>query len=187
MDDIRAERNLRASLKRACAEEHDRLDRMVSRLDLCSTTHYRQFLTMQLSARAPIERWALRHCPDTTRPPPMVPLLLEDLAELGEPFSVPRRNFHMPDGADPLGMAWALAGSQMGNRAILTRMRKAGASTAATRFLSDDAMTGFWNRLRPTIEQAADPAQVNAASMAARAVFACFAEAAQAEQDRLAA
>ena len=191
------ERPLRAHLQAGTRTVHDRLDRSVADLDFLRFASYARFLACQLEARDGIEEWADRHCPGLLRPPCMTGLLRADLADLatdpaggmdedsesawagGHTLSPAlARPFVLPAGADPLGLAWAVAGSHLGNRAILARMR--GAIAAGTRpalpsrFLADTRMTGFWHRLLPRLQDRMSAEQADPALAAARAVFARF-------------
>ena len=67
----------------------------------------------------------------------------------------------------------------MGNRAMLHYLTKSGeAEDLPTAFLSDAAMTGYWQSLRPRLEARADDSA--GAILAAEAVFAAFITAAEA-------
>jgi len=176
---------LRALLQAGTSDVHDSLDQSVAGLDLLRLADYHGFLARQLAARDGIEDWADQHCPALLRPPSVSGLLGEDLAELeqldggaweGAAELAILAPFALPAGADPLGLAWAIAGSHLGNRAILVRMRKAGASAALPcRFLADGSMTAFWQRLLPRLQEPVRDAEP--ALVAARAVFARFEQA----------
>jgi heme oxygenase len=176
---------LRELLRRETAASHDRLDHAISALDVGDPGDYALFLRVQLAARAPIERWAAHHCEEPMRPPESVPLLEADLATLGAlpPFTESR--FEPPVNAHSLGLAWAMAGSHLGNRALLTRL-PAG-SELPTAFLADPRLPGFWKQLRPQLEVSAEEAPADGALAAAEAVFACFIHALSAGEGRLAA
>ena len=96
---------------------------------------YAAFLAMQYRARRGIESWLGLHLPDTA-PPKQCALIAEDLASLGEtvPEDVP--GFELEQDDDPFGLCWVLAGSALGNRAILARLAKAQANVP-TAFLAD--------------------------------------------------
>jgi heme oxygenase len=178
--------SLRALLKRETAGSHDRLDRTIASLELGDPGNYALFLRLQLAARAPIERWAADHCDDALRPPTSVPLLHADLARLGVRSALPESEFLPPEGAHPLGLAWAIAGSHLGNRALLTRLPGRGAHQPTT-FLADPRLPVFWKHLRPQLEIPADEAPAAGALAAAEAVFACFTRALGNGAGRLAA
>ncbi len=174
---------LRTFLKQRTAASHERLDRSVDALVLAEPGDYARFLHLQLAARAPIERWAARHCPPDLRPPETADLLREDLRGLGTGVTGPESRFEPPPAADPLGLAWAIAGSHMGNRAMLVGLTRAGAQLPCA-FLADPRMGVFWSALRPRLEAPANPASAAHALDAAEAVFACFALALSACQPR---
>lgn len=154
--------------------QHDALDRAMSRLDLADRADLAEFLRIQLAAREPIERWVARHCPPAYAPPPQSHLIRADLALLGHAPADHGGEIVLPVDAAP-GVAWALGGSSLGNRAMLADLRKRGASVP-TAFLSDPAMPAFFARLRPLIERpVSDPAALDAAVAGARAVFVRFA------------
>ena len=147
---------------------------------------YGDFLAMQLRARLPIERWAATHCPASLRPPETTPEILEDLLALGRPISLRPARFDIPAAADPLGVAWAIAGSHLGNRAMLASLRKAGSDLPAS-FLADTRMQAFWADLKPRLEAQVSRDSARGAIAAAQAVFACFAASLPAAPARIAA
>ncbi|MXP26173.1 hypothetical protein GRI39_09005 [Altererythrobacter indicus] len=140
-------------LKQETRALHDLLDSRMSKLDLAVAEDYTAFLKIQLAARAPMERWARNDCPPHLRPPEQLPLLIEDLNAIGKPFSLPNRQFSLPSGSNPLGFAWVVAGSHLGNRAMLADLEKRNTSGLPTRFLADPRMIAFWRNLRPQLEQ----------------------------------
>jgi heme oxygenase len=139
-------------------------------------TDYARFLSLQHAARAPIEAWLAAHAPADLVPPLQTPLLARDLAALGVPLPPPSplaaQIFHLKHGA--LGAAWVLAGSALGNKAIAKQVARIGGGTWPVAFLGDDAMMAFWQGLRARIERPAKPAEAEAATHAAEAVFAHF-------------
>lgn len=156
-------------------------------LDLNRADDYRAFLHIQLAARRPIERWMAENCPSAIRPPAQTHLIEEDLRQLGAfagqtsalaPFSPPA-------GADPLGISWAIAGSHLGNRAMLSAMTDN--AEKPTRFLSDPAMIAFWKQLRPALSQEAGSDDITKMVQAADAVFETFLAATGASGQRIAA
>lgn len=153
-------------------------------LDLSQPADYAIFLRLQLAARAPIEAWAARYCGDVAlRPPESAPLLRADLARLGDVVEVPDSGFAFPEGGDMLGLAWAVAGSHLGNRMLLKRVP----DHLPTSFLADPRLPVFWKQLRPRLDVAAENAPAAGALAAANAVFACFADAFGSSTGRLAA
>lgn len=167
---------LRQALRDATSVQHDRLDARVTAMDLTDPADYRAFLSMQLMARAPVEAWLTAHLPDA--PPPLAELIVQDLEALGAPWPGDLA-FALPDEADPIGACWAIAGSSMGNRAMLHHLTKSGkAEGLPTAFLSDGTMTGYWHYLKPRLET---PSEDSAdAVLAAETVFATFIAAAEA-------
>lgn len=186
MDKRRLGPSLRVCLKRETAQSHCRLDSALAGLTLGESADYAWFLHFQLAARAPVERWAAQHCEPALRPPETVPLLLADLERLGAGDGWGEAPFDPPPGAHPLGLAWAIAGSHLGNRAQLRHLSRSGA-VLPTAFLSDPRMIEFWARLRPAIDAPADDALLAGASAAAEAVFGCFTDALSAAPNRIAA
>ncbi|RKF20615.1 hypothetical protein D6851_10790 [Altericroceibacterium spongiae] len=178
--------SLRARLREETGPLHDSLDIRMGQLDLAVPEDYARFLKLQLAARAPIERWARHNCPAHLRPPAQVPLLLEDLSELGGPFSVSNRAFALPVHAEPLGFAWVMAGSHLGNRVMLNDLRKRANGRLPTRFLSDPRMMEFWRDLRPQLEQPASDEQTDRALTAALTTFRFFLSQFPGESERVA-
>ncbi len=108
-------------------------------------------------------------------------LIADDLADLqaSEPeqaveFELNTDDPDTDDEASALGVAWVLAGSGLGNRAILHDMRRNGHDDWPHAFLGDDAMPAFWNKLRPQIEIPVDQDVLAPATKAALATFAHF-------------
>ena len=166
---------LRKFLKTRTSAAHDALDASVSQADLADPAGYADFLRKQLRARLPIEHWTSRNCPSAIRPPATAPLIEADLAAMGSPTDVDaRETFSLPLDADPLGLAWAMAGSHMGNRAMLKQMRDAGSALPAS-FLADEAMMAFWRELRPQVEAEVPIDVAERAACGAEAVFDHFA------------
>jgi heme oxygenase len=171
--------NLRASLRGATASAHDLLDHaMRAASGWTSRADYIQFLKLQHSARRPVEAWLEANADAATRPPPQCPLIARDLAQMDCDAPEEIASFALDgDGDDSrtLGVAWVLAGSSLGNRAILkevTRVSQTGAGEPWPHsFLADEAMLTFWKGLRNRIERPARIDEVEAASGAAAAVF----------------
>ena len=107
-------------------------------------------------------------------------LIEADLADLGESIGAASSLPFIASADGALGIAWALAGSSLGNRAMLADLRKRGGAALSTRFLGDGAMPAFFASLRPRLEQPIDEAAIAAAVAGAHAVFARFAEVAAA-------
>lgn len=166
------EDTLRRILKRETRESHDRLDAAMGDWPVDSREGYATFLLTQYRARAPIEGWIARALPNTQAPPAQAPLVARDLAELG--LALPHSTaFALPQGAEPIGLVWALAGSSLGNRAMLHQRRKIGAA-GPERFLADPAMSAFFSGLRARIERPASAELASRAVAGAQAVFSAF-------------
>ena len=175
-----SKRSLRAHLKDSTQKVHDDLDSAVSPASWTTPQEYALFLKQQLEARQPIERWADENCPIAIRPPDTAALLVEDLADLGLSCDeATRPAFALPLQSDPIGLAWAIAGSQMGNKVILAKLKKANSPEAQlpVRFLSDPRMGPFWRSILPYLEKEMTLEQAQPAIMAALSVFARFRDA----------
>jgi heme oxygenase len=179
--------DLRLHLRAATMAAHDLLDHTMQAASGWQTlADYTRFLSLQHAARAPIELWLESHAPADLRPPAQTPLIARDLAALGLALPAPAADFAMADegtagaevlGGEALGAAWVLAGSALGNKAILKQMRRASAAHGAnwpSAFLGDDAMLAYWQGLRARIERPAAAEQASAAADAASAVFQHF-------------
>ena len=172
----RLPQTLRLQLREATAALHDRLDTaMRPPEDWRSRGDYIRFLTAQYEARVPIEQWFGKVAPADLTPPEQSPLLAQDLTALGADIPVQRFEFALGDESTPgvIGAAWVLAGSSLGNRAMLHDMRRALPDNDRwpAAFLSDTAMTEFWQALRPRIEKPAAPGDEEIAVRAAARVF----------------
>lgn len=153
------------------------LDARVSAPDLALPDAYARFLRAQLAARVGVEQWLARNAGTGQRPPATVPLLAADLDALGQTVVSQPIAFAPPRGADPLGAAWAIAGSHLGNRAMLAQLRRAGGDHLPVAFLTHTAMRDFWQDLKPQLERAPGPGELARAASAAIAVFDAFARA----------
>ena len=118
-------------------------------------------------------------------------LIAADLAALGAavppPAPAPRIAALGRGSGAVLGVAWALAGSALGNRAIARAVTRIGAGGWPVAFLGDGAMLAFWQALRARIERPCGPREAEDAAAAAEAVFAHFLDVARAGQGDLAA
>ena len=174
------ERTLRAHLQASTRDVHDRLDASVSSLGLAQREQYARFLGNQLKAREPIERWAANAMAEAIRPPETAALLRADLRDLeSEVPEAGGHSFALPEGADPIGLAWAIAGSLMGNRSMLGHLRKTGSvrDGLPVRFLSDPRMADFWRSIVPLLREEVTIEAAKPAIEAALAVFAHFEDA----------
>ncbi|UVI40363.1 hypothetical protein [Qipengyuania spongiae] len=172
-------------MKVSTRSAHDALDDAIGAKGLTDGRDYADFLAIQHSARAPLERWADEICPAGMVPPAQCPSIAEDLRALGRDAPAPVE-FRAPYTADWRGLAWALAGSSLGNRAMLSRRRKIGAG-GPQRFLSDPAMPAYFRDLLPVLAETVDARDEKAAIAAAEAVFQAFETALDARGQRLAA
>lgn len=169
--------NLRAQLRAATMATHDLLD---SAMQAASGWHnrsdYARFLALQHAARAPVEQWLAAHAPHGLVPPLQTPLIAADLALLGQPLpsTGPVFTLGRTGPGHAIGVAWVLAGSALGNRAIARQVARIGAGEWPAAFLDDGAMMEFWQGLRARIEGPAPPADAERAAAAAEAVFAHF-------------
>ena len=117
------EDTLRRILKRETRESHDRLDAAMGDWPVDSREGYATFLLTQYRARAPIEGWIARALPNTQAPPAQAPLIARDLAELG--LALPHSTaFALPQGAEPIGLVWALAGAALQKSQTQARDRR---------------------------------------------------------------
>lgn len=167
--------SLRMILRRETTDMHSRLDGAMGSSDLTCPKNYAAFLQIQYAAREPIEAWADRHIEADIRPPSQCGLLQADLAALGMkvdetgfPFTAVRS-----DGAS-LGIAWALGGSSLGNRMMLSQIAGRVTANWPVAFLSDPKMQSYWKQLRPLLDQLFPCDVEQGAVTAARSVFTHF-------------
>lgn len=163
---------LRAVLKRETRDLHDRLDASFASATLAGERDYTEFLSVQSAARTGIEAWVASQPPGTVALPPVAGLIAADLRALRAPVP-PAQPFAFPNDADPIGVAWALGGSALGNKAMLARRRRAGASHAES-FLSDPRTAVYFRALLPRLELMVAAHEAAAAVKGARAVFETF-------------
>lgn len=170
---------LRARLRAATQDNHQSLDKALGRLDLADRGDYACFLRVQACARAGVEQWLVRCCPEEWMPPEQTGLLASDLAALGAGTDVlaPRFDHGEEDPVAWLGVAWVLAGSSLGNRMMERDLSARAPVGWPMAFLRDDAMPRYFKRLRPLL---AGTNGNPGAERAALAVFTHF----QAEADR---
>jgi heme oxygenase len=168
----------RQALREATAAAHSEVDAIFSRFDLRSAEGYRRFLIAQASALFPTEA-AL----DEAGAADLVPdwqarrrskALREDLEVLGvqRVDRVDSPTFASPEAV--LGGVYVLEGSRLG-AALLGREVREGTACA---FLGAPQDSRRWRKLLEDLEAFLYRRdQVEAAAVAARQVFACFAEA----------
>lgn len=174
---------LRDALRCATRALHDSLDLALS--PLASGIGYPRFLALQYAARTPIERW-FAGSGSSLALPVQTPLIFADMVELRAAKPALATDFQPADQREDIGIAWALAGSSLGNKLMLKR-RKDFDGGVATRFLADGAMLQFWMELLPRLEAPADAQATELAVAGATRVFDHFLAVAQADERRLAA
>lgn len=163
-------KTVRAHLRERTRDAHDRLDAIISCLDLGERSSYAQFLQIQFCARAPIERWLASCDMAIPLPPPMCAVIEDDLNLLGHTAPVVRTPFVMPASAAPLGVVWALGGSALGN-AVLGKQVPEG---SPCNFLAAPEGAAYWRILRPWIEAPMPRHMAEPLAEAAAAVFTHF-------------
>lgn len=165
---------LREQLRQATAEIHAGLDKTVGHLPMASDRDYAAFLSAQHSARSAVER-ALAAMPPASlsAPPSQLALLKSDLNDLGARPAGFAEYLRLATPNAALGAAWTLAGSSLGNRAMLAHRRKAGLA-GAERFLSDERMPRYFAQLRQVLEQPHSATAVREAISGAQESFAIF-------------
>lgn len=144
---------LRGYLRDNTAPQHERLDRRMSGFDLTTRAGYARFLLVQYQARVGIEDWCALHCPPALRAPSGLPRLRADLADLGR--RLPSHSPIFSSEGDPLGVAYVLAGSTLGNTMIARQVRE-NSSDLPLRFLDDPAAIAHWKLLQPLLKAAPD-------------------------------
>lgn len=174
--------SLRTHLRAATMAAHDLLDHAMQAASGWQTREdYARFLSLQHAARAPLEGWLAAHAPAGLVPPPQTPLIAHDLVRLGiaAPAPAPLFTIGRPGPGAALGIAWVLAGSALGNKAILRQVARIGGGAWPVAFLGDDGAMAFWQDLRAQIERPAALAEAEGATRAAEAVFGHFLAAAE--------
>ena len=170
---------LREYLRGTTSPSHDLLDAaMRPASDWRSAKDYVRFLMDQYTARLSVEAWLTQKAPAHLRPPRQTPLLLRDLQKLGAPSPAQGLQFELDyrSQATAVGAAWVLAGSSLGNRAMLNDMKQTLPEDVALphEFLSSRAMTAFWKVLRKRVEAPAGEAEAKEAARSAVCVFEHF-------------
>ncbi|MCP9222197.1 biliverdin-producing heme oxygenase [Erythrobacter sp. LQ02-29] len=164
--------SLRTRLRDATGDAHRQLDDAMAQLKLTDRRDYALFLRIQYAARIGVEAWLTRHAPSDLVPPPQCPAIATDLAAMGEPLPLEQPRFDQATDSDALGVAWVLAGSSLGNRAMLADLKKSGTGDLPTAFLGNADMAAFWHDFRPRIDDYADTA--DGAIRSAHRTFAHF-------------
>ena len=117
--------------------------------------------------------FATLHPAEAGPPPVQTDLILADLAELGFVAPTASADPGLADNFEALGAAWVVAGSSLGNRAMLARRRKAGLE-GADRFLSDTTMPDYFGGLLPALEEPANHTQFASVVDGAHKTFQLF-------------
>jgi heme oxygenase len=78
-----------------------------------------------------------------------------------------------------MGVAWVLAGSNLGNRMMAAQLARRDALPRASRFLNDDCSAAYWKGIQPRITAPVSAPSAHAAMQAAHAAFDYFAHVAQ--------
>lgn len=179
---------LREHLRSATAQAHSVLDAASqSASQWRSTKDYADFLTAQYTARISVELWLSMFAPAELKPPEQTPMLAHDLSNLGRTIPVlhPKFDADFAGEASALGVAWVLAGSSLGNRAMLHEMKQGphGGANWPHQFLSSHSMTEFWKNLRRQVERPTSREEAEEATRAAQGVFEHFVRGAKAPAD----
>ncbi len=164
---------LRLLLRQETAKHHAALDATTDADELTDAESYARFLTRQYCARLPIEEWVARDCPSDFSPPQVALLIAADLSAMGRSVPAPSLRFELPKSSDPIGLAWAIAGSHLGNRMMLKTLKDA-SSGLPDSFLADETMRQFWRSLRPQLDRPMSKVHAQPAITAASSVFAHF-------------
>ncbi|KCZ56302.1 hypothetical protein HY29_09635 [Hyphomonas beringensis] len=169
---------LRARLKAETAEDHARLDAMMSQHDLTTPEGLAVYLQINYLALTCLEPVITGH---QDLPPPRLLLseIRQDLSELGAPL--PRwEDQPDPGQPHPLGLIYVIAGSSLGARFLYLQWQKAEnpAVQNAGRYLSSLKAESDWNLfLGHASEIDADEAEILQIVRSARVGFKIFSSA----------
>ena len=172
-------RRPRLRLREATAPDHEQVDAAFSRFDLGTRAGYIAFLQAQAAAFLPVERAIedndvaaiLSDWPARRRSH----LLTADLAALGAKPDGGIAAPPLPSSSAVLGAVYVLEGSRLGGRLLA---RSVPAELPRSFIGSGDP--ALWRRLIEALDKAiATEEQMYAATVAARAVFACFSQGAR--------
>ncbi|MBX7458293.1 biliverdin-producing heme oxygenase [Qipengyuania sp. 1NDH17] len=168
---------MRERLRQATGEIHARLDETVGHMPVSSENEYAAFLSAQFAARCAVERALAMQPPmGLAAPPSQAAALAQDLADLGvTPERMPHE-FALDTPAAALGAAWVLAGSSLGNKAMLVQRGKTG-SKGPERFLSDTGLARYFGGLLHVLDRPHSEADIAQAITGALATFALFEQA----------
>ena len=169
----------RLRLREATAPDHERVDAAFSRFDLGTRAGYIKFLQAKAAAFLPVEQ-AIEDS-DVAAILPDWParrrshLLTADLAALGAQADGCVAAPPLPTPSAVLGAVYVLEGSRLGGR-LLARSVPAD----LPRGFIDSGDPALWRRLIDALDKAlATEEHMDAATAAARAVFACFSQGAR--------
>ena len=168
------DRRLRNALREATSETHARLDEAVGHLPLSSADKYAFFLTAQYRARLAVDEAFEKQAPHGMVAPPSQTRLLElDLKDLGSSPTQQCGKLGFDTEFEALGAAWVIAGSSLGNRAILHQRRKRELA-GPQRFLEDDRLTSYFSDLRTVLTEIHAATHVDEAVLGATKTFEVF-------------
>ena len=142
-----------------------------------SENEYAAFLSAQFAARCAVERsLAIQPPMGLAAPPSQAAALSQDLADLGVTPEPMHQEFTLDTPAAALGAAWVLAGSSLGNKAMLVQRGKSGAK-GPDRFLSDTSLARYFGGLLHVLDRPHSTADIEKAISGALATFALFEQA----------
>ena len=146
-------------------------------MPVSSENEYAAFLSAQFAARCAAERALAMQPPmGLAAPPSQAAALSQDMADLGiRPERMPQE-FVLDTPAEALGAAWVLAGSSLGNKAMLVQRGKSGAK-GPERFLSDTGLARYFGGLLHVLDRPHTEADISRAITGALATFALFEQA----------
>ena len=142
---------MRQRLRAATAPLHDRLDDAMGALPVGDDNSFARFLTIQYASRRYLDAGFSDYRPaQIGAPPSQLDLIARDLEVLGGAPAEIAGSASFESTAAALGAAWVLAGSSMGNRAMLAQRRKLGLGHADA-FLADPRMPDYFQSLLPLL------------------------------------
>lgn len=143
-------------------------------MPVSSKNEYASFLSAQFAARCAVERALAMQPPmGLAAPPSQIAALSQDLADLGIRPERLSKEFTLDTPAAALGAAWVLAGSSLGNKAMLVQRGKM-ASEGPERFLSDASLARYFGGLIHVLDRPHSQADILEAIAGALATFAVF-------------
>ena len=146
-------------------------------MPVSSENEYAAFLSAQFAARCAVERaLALQPPMGLAAPPSQAAALSQDLADLGVAPERMHEDFKIDTPAAALGAAWVLAGSSLGNKAMLVQRGKSGAK-GPDRFLSDTSLARYFGGLLHVLDRPHSEVDTQQAINGALATFALFEQA----------